>query len=607
MEIRGDEGSAGRGLGVGMGSWAGRVRARAAFAAAGLLTWGIVHVGAAVPTLISVSPADGATGAGSTTPLVFTFDQVMDKTVPFFPTTPGVPLVGNFEILPASFATQVNGTWSADGRVFTVRPNLSFPLNQTYQWKLNPAGTIFPFKNPAGELLPTVSGAYTTGAAAPAPTLASVVPAKGTTNVPVDVQVVFTFSEAMKTNTAIAGSPPSVPAAVSWSGSGVDPAKFSYSWSPDSRSLSCTYAGGLPVGATVAWILNPPTAPVKLEGTSGRAVAASANTGSFVTVVGVPGCDPDGVPDTWGQYSVYKTANFEQAAGGEPTPAVEDPATSFSAVIFSPQFGPFVTAATLTKPNGSISNLVVIGGLGQLITAPGTEAALDLAFPSGSYVLKFTQTGQPERVVSLSLPSNPPPTPRIGNLTAARSIPAGSDFTLRWDAFSGAGAGDLLSFMIDDGAGNVVFQAPDACVPRPLAVGATSIVIPAGVLLSNKTYVSTLSFGRMFLRDTNSIPQMAGYAGLLRSTRFELKTTGGSLPPAAAAEARAARVLESGQPQFDVTGSAGRSYGVQRTASLTSPVWAEVGTLTLDAAGAGTFTDPQLPVVLPAFYRLVGK
>lgn len=584
-----------------------RIRSRALCAAVALLGWEVARVQAAVPSLVSVSPADGASGAASTTPLVFTFDQVMDKTVPFFPTTPGIPLVGNFEILPASFATQVNGTWSADGRVFTVRPNLSLPLNQTYQWKLNPAGTIFPFKNPGGELLPTVSGSYTTGAAASAPTLASVVPARGTTNVPLGVTVVFTFSEAMKTNTAIAGSPPSVPAAVSWSGSGVDPAKFGYSWSADSKSLSCVYAGGLPVGTTVAWILNPPTAPVKLEGTSGRSVAAGANTGTFVTAASLPGCDPDGVPDTWGQYSVYKTANFEQAAGGEPTPAVEDPATSFSAVIFSPQFGPVVTAASLTKPNGSISNLVVIGGLGQFITAPGSEAALDLAFPSGSYVLKFTQTGQAERVVPLALPSNPPPTPRIANLTAAQSIPADSDFTLRWDAFAGAGANDLLSFMIDDGAGNVVFQAPDACAPRPLAVGATSIVIPAGVLLSNKTYVSTLSFGRMFLRDTNSIPQMAGYGGLLRTTRFELKTSAGTLPPAAAAEARAARILESGQPQFDVTGSAGRSYAVQRTASLTSPAWVEVATLTLDAAGAGTFTDPQLPVVLPAFYRLVGK
>ena len=163
----------------------------------------------------------------------------------------------------------------------------------------------------------------------------------------------------------------------------------------------------------------------------------------------------------------------------------------------------------------------------------------------------------------------------------------------------------LLSLVIGNGVGDVVFQAPDACVPRVLGVGSDSIVIPGGLLQSNATYTATLTFGRMFHRETNTIPQMAGYGGLLSNTRFELKTTGASLPPAQAAEARAARVLVSGQPQFDVSGSAGRTYGVQRTSSLTPPVWVEVGTLTLDGGGDGTFTEP-LPV-FPAFYRLIGK
>ena len=217
----------------------------------------------AAPVLASVTPANGSTGAGSTTPLVFTFDQPMDTTVPFFPTTPGIPLVGNFEMLPASFAMQVDGSWSDDGRVLTVQPNLSLPLNQTFNWKLNPAGTIFPYMSESGELLATVAGSYSTGTAAPSPTLVLATPPDGATDVPVATTVVFEFSQVMKTNTAIAGAPPAVPAAVSWNGNNVNAAKFTYTWSADSKSLICTYTGGLPVGTEIEWMLNPATAPVK--------------------------------------------------------------------------------------------------------------------------------------------------------------------------------------------------------------------------------------------------------------------------------------------------------------------------------------------------------
>jgi hypothetical protein len=562
---------------------------------------------AAPPQLASVTPADGSTGAGSTTPLVFTFDQPMDTTVPYFPTSPGVPLIGNFEFLPASFALQVSGTWSADGRTLTVRPNLSLPLNQTFNWKLNPAGTLFPNKSKTGELLATVAGSYTTGAAAPAPLLTSATPATGAIDVPVASTVVFTFNQVMKTNTAIAGSPPAIPGAVSWSGSEVNAAKFSYRWTADSKSLICTYAGDLPVGTTVSWILNPVTAPVKLEGINGRPVASGANTGNFTTAGGVPACDPDGLPDTWGQYSVFKSTSFRQVPGAEPVPSTEEPPTSFSAVIQSPRFGPFVTAGSLTLPAGSVSNLTVIGGLGQLITAPASEAALNAAFPAGNYTLRFTQTGQPERVINLPLPASAPPIPKIVNLAAAQAIPAGSDFTLQWNAFTGAQAEDFLFLSIGDGQGNTFFEAPDACFPRPLGVGATSIVIPAGTLVSNTTYTARLTFSDAFHRVTNTLPEMAGFAGVSRTTVFTVKTAGPNQPPPAAAAIQAARVLANGQFQFEISGSASRLYSVQRTPTLTSPTWGEVGSLTLDAAGRGTFSNLPVTPGSTYFYRVVGQ
>ncbi len=562
---------------------------------------------AAAPVLASVTPANGSTGAGSTTPLVFTFDQPMDTTVPYFPTTPGIPLVGNFEFLPSTFATQVNGTWSVDGRTLTIRPNLTLPLNQTFNWKLNPAGTIFPYKNKTGELLATAAGSYSTGAAAPAPALVSSIPANGAVDVSVATTVVFEFNQVMKTNTAIAGAPPAVPAAVSWRGNTVNAAKFNYSWSADSKSLICTYTGGLPVGTQVDWILNPVTAPVKLEGINGRPVASGAYTGQFTTAGGVPECDPDGIPETWGQYSVYKYTNFRQVVNVDPVPDTEDPPASFSAVFFSPRFGPLLTAASLTKPDGSVSNLFVIGGTGQFITAPPTEAALNSSYPGGTYTLRFTQSGQSERVIALPQPAGAPPIPRIANLAAAQAIPAASDFTLQWNPFTGGQADDVLNLLIEDGQGNVLFRAPDFCLPRPLAVSATSVVIPGGTLLSNTTYTATLTFADMYLRQTNTVPQMAGFGAVARNTRFNVRTAGGQLPPAEAASARDARILPSGQPAFDFTGTAGRVYTIQRADNLTAPVWTDVSAVTLGASGEGTFSEPQINPVLPLYYRLIGN
>ena len=67
------------------------------------------------------------------------------------------------------------------------------------------------------------------------------------------------------------------------------------------------------------------------------------------------------------------------------------------------------------------------------------------------------------------------------------------------------------------------------------------------------------------------------------------------------------QLLTNGNPQMQFTGSAGKVYSVLRASTLTGPTWVEVGQITTDGNGKGTFEDQDATLQFPAFYRLIGK
>jgi hypothetical protein len=283
----------------------------------------------------------------------------------------------------------------------------------------------------------------------------------------------------------------------------------------------------------------------------------------------------------------------------------EDP-FAFGAFVRGPQAGPAATAGSLTLPDASSRPLQEIFGFLSFSDTPASEAALDAAYPAGSYTLRFTQTGQPERVVAMTMPALVVPVPKVANFAAAQAINAAQDFSLSWNVFTGAGASDYLSLTITDGVGNILFQAPDPCVPRPLPASATSIVIPANTLPANQTLTGSLSFGRAFYSNTNAVPEMAGFGGMSRHTEFTLKTGAGG-GPADPARFTGFRLLPNGNPQMDLTGSASRTYTIQRAGSLLPPNWNPAGDVTMDGTGKAGFEDTQAGKVLPLFYRAVAN
>lgn len=555
------------------------------------------------PKLKSVTPLDGATGVSVSTPLVFEFDQVMNITFPIIPTVPGF-LVGNFQTDPSTPGQQMTGDWSEDGRTLTLTPQLPVPLNITLSWTLNPPGgqSIFQIKSAAGISLATVSGTYSTGQTVQPPTLSSVTPLANATAVPVNTTVIFKFNQPMKKQTAPGGNPPTIPGAVSWTG--VEAAKFTYTWSADGRQLACDYSGGFPLSTSVGWVLNPTAAPTQLESLTGQVLPADTFSGNFNTAATIP-CDPDPLPDTWGNYTLFKISTYDQTSSADPTPNSDGLPFLFSTFVSSPTLGPVVTAASITRPNGTQTNLSSFGVF-QFSQSFNTQAALDAAYPAGNYSLRFSQTGLPERVISINVPAEVPPIPKISNFASTQAWNAAQDFTLQWNVFTGAADQDYLSLFLSDSEGEVIFQAPDACVPRELPVSATSIVIPASTLAPNQTYTGQIIFGNTFYSSTNTVPQMSGFGSVQRITVFTLQTAdvGGPVEPATLS---AVQLLPNGNLRFALSGEVGHRYGIQRATALNASTWPEVGAVTLDSTGSGTFEDTQAPTVLPFFYRAVAK
>lgn len=569
---------------------------------------------AQVPALVSSQPANGASEVPVESSIQFTFSVAMTPNT----VLGGVPgaLVGAIEWSGLN-AIDFDYSWSADGRTLSVTPNNPLPGLTTIGWTLNPEDALLPLTSTSQTPLPTAQfqGSFTTaddndpGGGDPndePPQLVSTSPSDGATGVSVSSTVVFVFDQEMQPNTFLGGLPPLVKGAIEWSGTGLNPSNFSYAWSGNGRTLTCTFDRPLPAETEIRWLLNPTGTLIPLANIDGLPLEEEQYQGSFTTGVGGsdPGdCNPSGVPEDWGGYNVFRIARYDQISEAPPLPVSEGP-FSVSASTVSPTGGPLITNAVLVLPNGTSRNLdgFPLGGFFFLSGEFATEAEQTTAFPAGNYTLRFTQTGSPEHVIPISLPTGILPVPRIANYNAAQAIDATRDFTLTWDALPGAGPSDYLQLLIQGDSGEV-FTAPNICVPRDLPVTATSIEIPAGTLQPGRTYDASLYFGRLTYESTNDVPRMSGVGVVYRSTEFTLRTTGGN-PTPDPARFVGYRQLPSGQPEMTFTGSLGTAYSIQRSPTVTGSPWTTIGTATPNASGQAVFVDESAGDQRPWYYRV---
>jgi hypothetical protein len=184
-----------------------------------------------------------------------------------------------------------------------------------------------------------------------------------------------------------------------------------------------------------------------------------------------------------------------------------------------------------------------------------------------------------------------PPTPRLSNYAAAQAIPAGSDFTLNWNAFTGADASSVLTIEIMDDMGEVVFQAPDECEEIELAPDASSIVVPGGTLAAGKAYSLRISFFRIagMAEDVGSGIRLL--MGVGSSTELTIRTASG--PGVTDLRITDFGLGDTGRFQAAVSGTVGVLVAFEWSEDLVG--WTELVRGVIPAGGVLAVEDPGLP------------
>lgn len=186
------------------------------------------------------------------------------------------------------------------------------------------------------------------------------------------------------------------------------------------------------------------------------------------------------------------------------------------------------TGGRLTLPIGVSIPLSRSDSGDQLEFADGfvSVAALDSAYPSGSYTVRLdtVHDGSPSAVMVLPTTAMPND-PHVANFTEAQSIDASASFVLRWDAMTGGLATDYIQVQIDDSQGNSVYSSPDPGAVGSLNGLSTSVTIPAGVLTAGKSYSAQIMFARIASMNTTAYPGVMGVVAFIKQTGFTLQTT----------------------------------------------------------------------------------
>ena len=237
--------------------------------------------------------------------------------------------------------------------------------------------------------------------------------------------------------------------------------------------------------------------------------------------------------------ALFKRQVFFQSDSGAPVVYEDAPFGAGAAVDLTASNA--VTFATVTLPSSVVENLGLrferyyLPPHWECIeTHPfTTKPALDSAWGDGQYQFTIETVHDGRRSVSLSLTGDTyPNVPHIQNFTNAQFVDASKDFVLKWDAFAGGTANDIVYVLIlDRETMTTAFCTASPSDPSHLNGTATQVVIPAGSLVADKSYLCELWFDKVSSRNTTDYPGVLAGAAYVSETGFFLNTTSTNLPP----------------------------------------------------------------------------
>ncbi|MCX6866377.1 MAG: Ig-like domain-containing domain [Verrucomicrobia bacterium] len=355
-----------------------------------------------------------------------------------------------------------------------------------------------------------------------APQIQDTVPWPGTQNVARNACAMLRFSEPM--NNAFID--------IAWTGgNGFNPANVVYRWNsdgpePKNTRLYVYYNGLLPANTQINYTVNPAASSNKMRDAAGNLLASDI-TGQFTTAA-----SPTAMPADVSWLFASKTRLFRQTSAIAPTTA-EAWFMEINGGLSAPQTVPDIrlrrtsvsgASYLVALPENDHNEARSYGGLQYV-----TKGELDAFFPNAiDYTLNFTPLHETSKIIPVSFGTvdNYPDTPRCANFTALQTIDAAAATTVQWDAFTGAGADDVVVLSIENERGNTILQTPMPGQAGVLAGTATSHVLPAGALSSGRSYRAFLYFGKNLSKDTTTYPGVPVQGFFSSATAFGIHTTG---------------------------------------------------------------------------------
>ncbi len=391
--------------------------------------------------------------------------------------------------------------------------------------------------------------------------------------------VAFRFSEKMQS---------SVAGGIQWTGTGINPANFVYTWSTDQTVLFATYTPGFPTSTTISWELNPsPSGSTVLKDLAGNALPGG-NMGHFETSSQPATSEPDVELFTIAKFQYYRQTGATPEAEGFAAEIASD-LTSLNAIKL----------AALQFPSGNSFNFegAEFGNYLDVESSYTSKTDMDRFFPSsGTYTVNLTTAHDGVKSVSLSLPADDyPVTPTVSNLGSLQAINASQPFTINWNSFTSPGANGMIWVEIENEQGRTIYESPDEG-PGALTSSSTSITIPAGTLAPGRKYEVTLVFSKAPAVNTSAYQGARFEAGFAKSTWFEVQTSGTPLRPTLAAG--------MGRGEFFVT-SGEKQWQYQVEATTDFSFWVPLTqTLHTSDEGTGYLSDSDAYRIPLRFYRI---
>lgn len=391
-------------------------------------------------------------------------------------------------------------------------------------------------------------------------------------SVPVNSAISFRFTQPMNTGFL----------SIDWSGTGLLPGNFSYSWCDGNRVLMCSYAGDLPMNCDISWTLN--LAGFKdalgnvLEGTAEGYFNTTADN-DFMN-----GC------------SLIKTRHYRQMAE-----------TPVNMEWFQAEAYLEMTAFNLVKPPVTLAVSNRLYTLEEETWDPeyflepsyASLAQLDAFFPNGDYTFNLPLLGGGTNTIVLTLGSEDvyPPAPTITNLPALQTINSSNDTVITWTTLSDfstspAEASSVIEVEIcneEDGESMYWFD------PGDLNITASSITIPANTLWPGRTYQVNVVFTHITdLDETEDHFRVAGFA---TSTEIIIQTAGTPIMPE--------MNIAPAPGGFEISaqgGEANRRYVMEASTDLQR--WISQFDFWADQMDGQNYQDPDALYLPARFYRV---